>query len=186
MLFTASVSLSSSVKTLQDKTALSKAAIRKRQRSESRKRAARHARQAETIQAAQSRPNNHQSRDPERSKRSMSAAAPKSTRRVWSCQQEDYCCPVCLELCAQPVLLPCKHFLCYQCNLKIIEAGRYCPICRAQFPENFVQKIDWSLQNELIAAAGEEKFYERVTALVDEGQWYQEEYKVQYKFGNTH
>ena len=34
-------------------------------------------------------------------------------KKVVGAQRDDYECPVCLELCAQPVLTPCKHFMCF-------------------------------------------------------------------------
>ena len=44
------------------------------------------------------------------------AAAASSGPKVLGAGRDDYECPVCLELCAQPVLTPCKHFMCFQCN----------------------------------------------------------------------
>ena len=51
-------------------------------------------------------------------------------------------CPVCLELCAQPVQAPCKHTVCYNCSKRMIEMGMTCPLCRAHFDKLFVPVVD--------------------------------------------
>merc|ERR1712038_740818 len=43
-----------------------------------------------------------------------SGVSPSS--RIKGAQRDDYECPVCLELCAQPVMTPCKHMMCFQCH----------------------------------------------------------------------
>ena len=65
--------------------------------------------------------------------------------RIRGAQRDDYECPVCLELCAQPVLTPCKHFMCFQCHKRVVEAGMTCPMCRAHFDKLFVPEIDLEL-----------------------------------------
>ena len=75
------------------------------------------------------------------------AAAPTHTHisKVKGAQRDNYECPVCLELCAQPVLTPCKHFMCFQCNKRVVAAGMTCPMCRAHFDKLFVPQIDTQL-----------------------------------------
>ena len=75
------------------------------------------------------------------------AAAPTHTHisKVKGAQRDNYECPVCLELCAQPILTPCKHFMCFQCNKRVVAAGMTCPMCRAHFDKLFVPQIDTQL-----------------------------------------
>ena len=72
--------------------------------------------------------------------RGAAAAAPTHTHisKVKGAQRDNYECPVCLELCAQPILTPCKHFMCFQCNKRVVAAGMTCPMCRAHFDKLFV------------------------------------------------
>ena len=60
-------------------------------------------------------------------------------------QTENYECPVCLELCADPVLTPCKHFMCFACSKAVIKSGMTCPMCRAHFDRNFIPSVDKTL-----------------------------------------
>ena len=87
------------------------------------------------------------------------AATPAHTHissRVKGAQRDNYECPVCLELCAQPILTPCKHFMCFQCNKRVVAAGMTCPMCRAHFDKLFVPQIDTQLQRQIAAAMGSE------------------------------
>ena len=70
----------------------------------------------------------------------------KNGQRVLGAGRDNYECPVCLELCAQPVLTPCKHFMCFQCNKRVVAAGMTCPMCRAHFDKLFVPQVDTVLQ----------------------------------------
>ena len=70
----------------------------------------------------------------------------KNGQRVLGAGRDNYECPVCLELCAQPVLTPCKHFMCFQCNKRVVAAGMTCPMCRAHFDKLFVPQVDKTLQ----------------------------------------
>ena len=89
------------------------------------------------------------------SKPAGASAAPKAAAaactahtnlsRVKGAQRDNYECPVCLELCAQPILTPCKHFMCFQCNKRVVAAGMTCPMCRAHFDKLFVPTIDTGL-----------------------------------------
>ena len=65
--------------------------------------------------------------------------------KVLGAQRDDYECPVCLELCAQPALTPCKHFMCLACFKKVTEHGIPCPMCRAIFDKHFVPQVDIEL-----------------------------------------
>ena len=74
------------------------------------------------------------------------AQAASNAPRVLGAGRDDYECPVCLELCAQPVLTPCKHFMCFPCNKRVVSAGMTCPMCRAHFDKLFVPQVDTQLQ----------------------------------------
>ena len=70
------------------------------------------------------------------------AAASKTSGSKILGKVDDYECPVCLELCAQPVITPCKHYMCYACSKRVVQQGMTCPMCRAHFDRNFVPMID--------------------------------------------
>ena len=74
---------------------------------------------------------------PEESKAKPKTKAPPDFKGL-----HDYECPIDYELCAQPVVLPCKHTVCLDCSRKIIELGLTCPLCRAHFDKLFVPAID--------------------------------------------
>ena len=84
------------------------------------------------------------------------AASTNLSTRVKGAQRDDYECPICLRLCAQPVLTPCKHFMCFQCSKRVIGAGMTCPMCRAHFDKLFVPSVDKQLQRQIAAAMGHE------------------------------
>ena len=77
------------------------------------------------------------------------AAQPKKTVELKK-TVSDYECPVCLSLCAEPVLTACKHFFCLQCSKAVMKMGMTCPLCRAEFDKNFVPAVDLKLQSEMI------------------------------------
>ena len=85
---------------------------------------------------------------------SATRGAAATGKRVVGSTRDDYECPVCLELCAQPVVTPCKHFMCFQCHKRVVEAGMTCPMCRAHFDKLFIPQIDRELQDEIAAAMG--------------------------------
>jgi len=35
----------------------------------------------------------------------------------------DYECPVCMELCAEPVKTPCQHLFCLSCQKQLMKIG---------------------------------------------------------------
>ena len=107
------------------------------------------------------------------------------TNKIRGAQRDNYECPVCLELCAQPVLTPCKHFLCFQCHKRVVEAGMTCPMCRAHFDKLFVPQVDQELQREIAAAMGAE-YEERKAELETAGEWLGNMRLVKFAFGNTH
>jgi len=44
---------------------------------------------------------------------------------------EDFLCPICLQLLIEPVVMPCSHELCKLCfTQNVQEANLQCPICR--------------------------------------------------------
>ena len=84
------------------------------------------------------------------SKKTAGAGGPKMV----GSNRDDYECPVCLELCAQPVLTPCKHFMCFQCHKRCVEMGMTCPMCRSHFDNHFVPQVDADLQQEIAEKMG--------------------------------
>ena len=99
--------------------------------------------------------------------------------------RDDYECPVCLELCAQPVLTPCKHFMCFQCHKRCVEMGMTCPMCRSHFDKHFVPQVDADLQQEIAEKMGH-LFEERKQELQAAGDWLGLKRLVKFSFGNTH
>ena len=116
-------------------------------------------------------------------KRSKSAALGRKGYRVDYSKRKKYACPVCYELCAQPVSMPCKHFLCFACHLKVFDRDRQCPMCRAQFDKLAVSKVDKDLQIKIATVAGAH-FEKRVYELVWAGQWYKDLELMEVIFGN--
>ena len=108
-----------------------------------------------------------------------------SGNRVSGAQRDNYECPVCLELCAQPVLTPCKHMMCFNCQKKLAQAGMTCPMCRAHFDKLFVPQVDADLQREIAEAMGAQ-FEERKMELEAAGEWLANKRLVKFSFGNTH
>ena len=113
------------------------------------------------------------------------AATRSTSPKVRGAQRDDYECPVCLELCAQPVLTPCKHMMCIGCQKKIAQAGVPCPMCRAHFDKLFVPQVDQDLQREIAEAMGAQ-FEERKQELEAAGEWLANKRLVKFTFGNTH
>jgi hypothetical protein len=78
--------------------------------------------------------------------RNNSAAKPKPSRANAAALRDGYECPVCLELCAEPVKTPCGHFFCLQCQKKLLTSGNNaCPMCRVFFDKAFKPQIDKEL-----------------------------------------
>ena len=94
-------------------------------------------------------------------------------------------CSVCLELCAQPVKLPCKHAVCFDCSKRITEMGMTCPLCRAHFDKLFIPVVDKALQEQIALEAGYQ-FEERKAQLVGQGKWVGSKRLLRFAFGNTH
>ena len=45
-------------------------------------------------------------------------------------------CPICLDLLANPISLPCGHNFCYSCKKDFSIMGtKKCPVCRRDFPK---------------------------------------------------
>ena len=67
--------------------------------------------------------------------------------------ESDYECPVCYEVCAEPVMTPCKHFFCLVCQKQVMKNGMCCPLCRAHFDKLFVPQVDTVFQKEIMENA---------------------------------
>ena len=94
-------------------------------------------------------------------------------------------CPVCLELCAQPVKAPCKHTVCFDCSKRMTQMGMTCPMCRQHFDKLFVPVVDKELQDEIAKVSGSE-FEERKAQLQKDGLWVGTKRLLRFAFGNTH
>ena len=85
--------------------------------------------------------------------------------------RDQYECPVCLEICAEPVASECVHYFCYACQKKILATPQHnCPICRETFDKNIKPQIDRNLQLEIKFVSPDE-FDERKEDLKRCGQW---------------
>lgn len=60
--------------------------------------------------------------------------------------KEDFECPVCMELIAEPVKTPCQHLFCLSCQKQLMKLNSTCPLCRKVFDAQFIPMIDKSLQ----------------------------------------
>lgn len=63
---------------------------------------------------------------------------------------DDYTCPVCMLVCVEPVTKKCGHYICFQCERKLIEDSTskntcFCPVCKSPFKGSFQPKIDRQL-----------------------------------------
>ena len=98
---------------------------------------------------------------------------------------QDYECPVCMYICAEPVLTPCKHMFCLSCQKAIVSMGMVCPMCRAHFDKLFVPLIDKEMQKK-IQEDVTELFEERKQELIKDGKWMGNKRQYRLAFGNTH
>ena len=48
-------------------------------------------------------------------------------------------CSICLNVCIQPVELPCSHIFCYLCMKGFAQRGRKCALCRVDIPSDYMQ-----------------------------------------------
>lgn len=44
--------------------------------------------------------------------------------------KEDFECPICLEMIAEPVRTPCNHLFCVTCQMTCQKSNQSCPMCR--------------------------------------------------------
>ena len=54
-------------------------------------------------------------------------------------QNSELECSICLQICVQPVQLPCTHVFCYLCMKGIAQRNRKCALCRVDIPQDFMQ-----------------------------------------------
>ena len=54
-------------------------------------------------------------------------------------------CNVCFNTMVEPCTLPCAHSFCVFCIRKAMEAGRVCPMCRAEVSEELDLVVDGEL-----------------------------------------
>ena len=113
------------------------------------------------------------------------AARCVSKSKITGAQRDNFECPVCLLLCVQPVVSPCKHFMCFECHKKCMKAGIPCPMCRAHFDKLFIPQVDRELQEEIAAAMGAE-FEERKAEVIAAGEGMGNKRLIKFSFGNTH
>lgn len=58
-------------------------------------------------------------------------------------KEDDYICPICLELLVEPCSIPCNHSFCELCIKELINMGGdklICPMDRKSFEKNQFQK----------------------------------------------
>jgi hypothetical protein len=56
-------------------------------------------------------------------------------------------CMICLsEILSKPVMLPCKHVLCYKCNCRLLRSSSppQCPTCRAHIKRENLRRPPWT------------------------------------------
>ncbi|XP_044734129.1 E3 ubiquitin-protein ligase RNF146-A-like [Chrysoperla carnea] len=49
-------------------------------------------------------------------------------------------CPICLQTCLQPTLLPCGHVFCFLCTKGIAFQSKKCAMCRQEIPRDYLEK----------------------------------------------
>ncbi|XP_023194049.1 nuclear factor 7, ovary-like [Xiphophorus maculatus] len=62
---------------------------------------------------------------------------------------DDLCCPVCLEIFKDPVLLSCSHSFCKECLQKYWreKPGRECPVCKRRSSKDIPPLLNLALKN---------------------------------------
>ncbi|CAI2376868.1 unnamed protein product [Moneuplotes crassus] len=100
--------------------------------------------------------------------------------------EDNYNCPVCFTVMAEPVATPCDHHFCYICIAQTLERNNFaCPMCREGFAEDYIPDIDKDLQKEVSEKMPEE--FAQVTQLLKENNLYRGSLKsIKFFFGNRH
>ena len=97
----------------------------------------------------------------------------------------EFDCPICFELCVQPVLTPCNHFFCFQCEKEMLEKRFCCPLCRKKFEMCFVPVVDKTLQDK-IQSHDWAAFEARKAELIKHKKWVGNKRLLWFSYGNTY
>ncbi|KAF4527191.1 hypothetical protein B566_EDAN006117 [Ephemera danica] len=57
-------------------------------------------------------------------------------------------CAVCLQPCVLPTRLPCRHIFCFLCAKGLALQSRRCAMCRAEIPQDFIDRPELLLSKE--------------------------------------
>ena len=96
-----------------------------------------------------------------------------------------YDCPICLNLCVQPVTTPCNHFFCFECEKQIVLSGMSCPMCRSKFDRTWTPEVNLKLQSH-IKHAMSSQFLQREVSLRKLGMWVGQTKLLRFTYGNTY
>lgn len=62
-------------------------------------------------------------------------------------------CPICLQICIHPVILPCSHVFCFLCVKGASWHSKRCALCRQEFPDDCLERPVLLSPEELKAVA---------------------------------
>jgi len=99
--------------------------------------------------------------------------------------EEEYLCPLCYYLMAEPIMTPCNHSFCHKCILDSRAYAASCPLCRADFPESWNPTISKSLQTT-IKNKFPTQFNQRKTELATVNQLQATKLRLYFACGNRH
>lgn len=109
----------------------------------------------------------------------------EETKDIIEAETCDYDCPICYQLCVQPVVTPCNHFFCFKCEKEILKKGMCCPLCRSKFPRSFAPVVDRSMQKTIEEEMGED-FKKRKMELIKSKDWVGSKKLIRFSYGNTY
>ena len=86
--------------------------------------------------------------------------------------ENNYLCPLCLDILFKPIQLPCNHNFCFICLNDLAFYETRCPLCRKEFSENYdksEKNINQKLLSDMIANLPQKRLLEREQkALLDQ------------------
>lgn len=97
----------------------------------------------------------------------------ETTKNLQSKNKDDFQCPICLEIMAEPIVTACKHYLCLSCHKEAKKIKSTCPMCREYFKMDFEAVIDKNLQ-AYISQEYQSDFEKRKQDLIKYNLWSQD------------
>jgi hypothetical protein len=96
----------------------------------------------------------------------------------------DLTSPFCFSFTAEPTITPCGHLFCFFCLNKTLTIKKNCPICRTNFPEDYLPQICSKIQ-DFIGKKWPNEFGTRKTELLGWNIWTGDKIAVIFEYGNS-